>query len=1132
MPAIPSTPSDNPQPTPDRRLTGRHRGLLATTAVGAIVLLLGATAGFLWLEREQVLDESAELAARGAHRLATDLEQSLTVARTAIDQFNRQLPLTAAQPFQTPPNARAQSHAELLAALPLPFALHAVGPQDLEIALIGSATHVEPGQTRAPRLLTDVPSHRWDIGNTTGLPDKGVIPLFWRAEPNAQGISGYGVDLTFDALQGWLESERRNPADRVSLFRLNTNGSATLLAAAPRFDAQFGSAVTAAWVARAEQAPAGTVDLVGHYDGVPRRVAYQRLSGAADRLVLVYGASTETALAAWSARLPYWVGLALLLAAGMGLGGWRLHRSLRALTNSERRFQLVLDSGNVWDWDLATGSVRYAPVFLHNLGLPAVPPEDMAQAFYTMMAPEDVPRVKNALREHVIHGTPYDISFRLRDVQGRLRWFESQGRAFRDAHGRATYMAGTTFEVTERRALAESQRQTVQRLDTVANASPVLFWTADLQGQIEWVNRRWLDFTGRTEGDKPGEGWMQGIHPEDAAQRRMAMDGALVNRQPFALEYRLRHHSGGYRWLMEQCLPRLDADQQTVGFIGSCVDINELKRTEDVVRERGAMLDGVFEVLQDRLFVIDDHNRFVHYQGVQDRSLYASPDLFLGKTVSAMFTTDLAARFERELQRARTGQLCDFDYMLDLPGIGPRHFNARMARIADSKHCMVLVHDSTEREMLRQQQERLHRFMQLQARLASSFINLPIERIGDGIDQALADIGSFVGADRAYLFIYDLPAHTASNTHEWCAPGIEPAKDQLQSLSMRLIPDWVAAHEQKQAFRVDDVKQLPASSLREILEPQGICSLITLPMHSSAGLLGFVGFDAVRSTRVYDHDEVRLLHLFAQMLVNLHERQRTEAQLRELTTELEQRVAERTQQLDFSVRRLSQANRELESFAYSVSHDLKSPLRSVEGFASLLLHEQSDALNDEARDYLQRIQRATLHMARLINDLLAYCRIEELGRGLVPLPLADAVGEVLEGMRNELDARQAVVRLHIPPALAALSHPQGMAMVLRNLVDNAMKFTRPGQVPEISIEGCAVGPLVRLSVRDRGMGFDMKHHDRIFAIFQRLHRPDQIAGTGIGLAMVHKAVERMEGRIWAHSTPGEGATFTIELPLA
>ena len=116
--------------------------------------------------------------------------------------------------------------------------------------------------------------------------------------------------------------------------------------------------------------------------------------------------------------------------------------------------------------------------------------------------------------------------------------------------------------------------------------------------------------------------------------------------------------------------------------------------------------------------------------------------------------------------------------------------------------------------------------------------------------------------------------------------------------------------------------------------------------------------------------------------------------------------------------------------------------------------------------------------------------------------------------------------------LAAMAHPQALAMVLRKLIDNALKFSRPGHTPEIEIEARMLGPLVRLSVHDRGMGFDMKHHDRIFAIFQRLHRPDQIAGTGIGLAMVQKAVERMEGRIWAQSAPGEGATFNIELQRA
>ena len=105
-------------------------------------------------------------------------------------------------------------------------------------------------------------------------------------------------------------------------------------------------------------------------------------------------------------------------------------------------------------------------------------------------------------------------------------------------------------------------------------------------------------------------------------------------------------------------------------------------------------------------------------------------------------------------------------------------------------------------------------------------------------------------------------------------------------------------------------------------------------------------------------------------------------------------------------------------------------------------------------------------------------------------------------------------------------------MVLRNLIDNALKFKRPGVAPEITITASEMGTKVHLSVKDHGQGFDMKYHDRIFAIFQRLHRPDEVSGTGIGLAMVHKAVERMDGRIWAESQPGQGAVFHIELPRA
>jgi len=639
-----------------------------------------------------------------------------------------------------------------------------------------------------------------------------------------------------------------------------------------------------------------------------------------------------------------------------------------------------------------------------------------------------------------------------------------------------------------------------------------------------------VEFTAQAESDIRGGGLAQDVHPEDAAKQHLAMRLALAKRQPYFLEYRLHHHSGEFRWVMEQCLLRLDADHQQVGFIGSCVDISELKRGKSEVRTRGAMLERVFEVLRDRLFVIDNGNRFIYHHGLEDEGPYTPSNLFLGKTITEALPDQLATLTAQELKKARTGQLCDCDYMLDLPGLGLRHFNARMAHIPDSNHCMLITRDITEREALRQQQQqRLHQFMQLQASLASSFINLPIEQIDEGIDRALADSGAFVSVDRTYIFSYGLARGIAVNTHGLCAPGIPSIRPDLRALPIDEMLES-ASHQAGQPYAVEDVSALKQGPTRQMLVAHGIQSMTTLPMHAGSTYLGFVGFDSVRTPRTHSDGDLTLLHLFAQMLVSVTERRIAEAKMRDLATELELRVTERTHQLNISVKCLNQANRELESFAYSVSHDLKSPLRSVKGFASLLLQEHSEALNEEARRYLNRIQRATMHMARLISDLLADCHIEELGRGLVTLRLTNEVNKVLEGMRNELEAQQAQVRLNLPPELAAMAYPQGLAMVLRNLIDNAMKFTRPWQTHEIVIEASTLGPLVRLSLRDRGMGFDMKHHDRIFAIFQRLHRPDQIAGTSIGLAMVHKAIERMEGRIWAQSAPGEGATFNIKLP--
>ena len=1132
----PSTDSLRPDPgapaaprngSPDH---GQRRLLIALT-VGAIALLVAGTSAFLWHDRQLILQATSEHTARQALRLSQDLEQTLKVAHTSISQFDARLQLASTTPFQPQPSTGAEANAELLAALPLPFELHALAPGGHTHALVGVTN---PARRNQPdHHLSDKPilNGTWSLGSIELLTAQQMLPLSWPATPNLHGVTGYGVDLSFASLQTWLDRDRKRPDDRISLFWLNGDGSATLLARSPNVPGQLGQTVTADWVAGAMQQPNGVLDLVSQLDQQQRRVAYHRLTGAASSLVIVYGADIRTALTAWRAQWPYLIGLVLLLSMAMVYGSWRLNRALSALRLSEERFQLVLDSGQVWDWDIAAQTMRYTPHFLTRHGAEPAPPERMIDALFKAMVPEDALRLKAALDHHLITGEPYTETFRTRDKLGVVRWFETQGQAFWDSDGKARYMAGTTFEITSRQMLEDAQRQTLKRLDTVANASPVLYWTSNLSGEVDWVNHRWLEFTGRDEEQELGQGWLDGIHPDDRERRQEAMASTLLHQRPFAMEFRLRFHDGSYRWVLEQCRPLLDADHKPIGFIGSCLDLTELKQAERDAQHLGAMLESLFNVLQDLLFVVDLQGRVVSYHCAEDDKLVVPSEAFVGRTVDEFLPPGVAALIHQELALAATGQVREFVYELELrPGL--LQFSARLARLPGSDLCMLVARDITERESLRHQGERLQQFMALQARLATRFINLPVAELDQSIGQALGEIGAFVQADRAYIFAYDLTAHTASNSHEWCAEGVEPAIDQLQDVPMDLIPLWVEAHLRQEAFEVLDVQSLPQGPLRAILEPQGIRNLIALPMNAPDKLLGFVGFDSVHTTHHYTPDEVALLKLFAEMLVNVLGRQQTEARLHELTGALEARVKERTRQLDTSVKRLSQANRELESFAYSVSHDLKSPVRSVEGFAALLLEDHGAGLNNEVRDYLQRIQRSAHHMARLINDLLAYARIEQMDTQLTAVPLANTVKDVLENLHNDIESHQASVQLQVPEGLSVRAHPQGLAMVLRNLIDNALKFKRPGVAPEITVAANEKGAKVRLTVQDRGQGFDMQYHDRIFAIFQRLHRPNEVSGTGIGLAMVHKAVERMDGSIWAESTPGQGAVFHIELPRA
>ncbi len=255
---------------------------------------------------------------------------------------------------------------------------------------------------------------------------------------------------------------------------------------------------------------------------------------------------------------------------------------------------------------------------------------------------------------------------------------------------------------------------------------------------------------------------------------------------------------------------------------------------------------------------------------------------------------------------------------------------------------------------------------------------------------------------------------------------------------------------------------------------------------------------------------------------NITERKRVENEVLRLNAELEERVQIRTAEL-------AAINKELETFTYSVSHDLKAPLRGIDGYSRLLLEDHLSQLDEEGQLFLHNVRKGVEQMSQLIEDLLAYSRMERRGLQGIPIGMRVLMERILAERAEDIQATGAQVRLELAD-LEARADPEGLAMVLRNLLDNALKFRHPDQAPRVEIRGQATGGLIQIAIQDEGIGFDMRFHDRIFEIFQRLQRAEDYPGTGIGLAIVRKAMLRMGGRIWAESAPGQGTTFFLELP--
>ncbi|MDR7415059.1 MAG: PAS domain S-box protein [Armatimonadota bacterium] len=256
-------------------------------------------------------------------------------------------------------------------------------------------------------------------------------------------------------------------------------------------------------------------------------------------------------------------------------------------------------------------------------------------------------------------------------------------------------------------------------------------------------------------------------------------------------------------------------------------------------------------------------------------------------------------------------------------------------------------------------------------------------------------------------------------------------------------------------------------------------------------------------------------------LVDVTEQKEAEEALRALTRELEERVRLRTAELEA-------ANRELEAFSYSVAHDLRSPLRSIDGFSQALLEDYADRLDEAGQDYLRRVRAASQRMAELIDDLLQLSRVTRAPLEAQEVDLSALVQAIVEELRQREPDR--AVEVHITPGIRARADPRLMRVALENLLHNAWKFTRPRPHARIAFGAAPTPHGLACFIQDNGVGFEMRYADKLFAPFQRLHKPSEFPGSGIGLATVQRIVARHGGRVWAEAEADRGATFYFILP--
>ncbi len=559
----------------------------------------------------------------------------------------------------------------------------------------------------------------------------------------------------------------------------------------------------------------------------------------------------------------------------------------------------------------------------------------------------------------------------------------------------------------------------------------------------------------------------------------------------------------------------------------ACLACIEVERRRDAER-RLAQVQATQEALLDNLpflaWMKDRSGRYVAVNRAFAAYLGRTPGDVVGRTADEVWPEAKAREFAAgDAEVLRTGRhLTGLDQEKGPEGaVRWFEFSKRSIQGEDGEILGTTGFRWEVTDRIRAEQSLAYRtaFQKVVMDLAIGFVNTPLEKLDQGVANALAMIGGFAFVDRAYLFRYDFTAATMSNTHEWCAPGIAPEKDNLQDVPNSLFPDWVGAHVRGDLVHVPCVAALDGEdALRRILEPQGIKTLITLPLFHDGHCFGFVGFDAVQSEKKWSEEEIALLKVMAVLLTNAEIRRLHEEHL------IEAKAAAEAASLAKS------------EFLANMSHEIRTPLHGTVGMIDLL---KSTRLSREQREFLDMAESSAESLLNVINDILDFSKIEAGKLELASrfFDLEDEVYRLASLVSARAREKDLELLVRFDPAAPRRVEADNLRLrqVLSNLLFNAVKFTNVGHillnVQCVDVEEGRVR--LRFSVEDTGIGIP---EDKLAIIFDQFSQVDGSAsrrygGTGLGLAICQQLVRLMGGHIAVRSRLDEGSTFYFELDL-